>query len=151
RKHINDIADKYILPPETADGAVMFIPAEAVFAEIHAHYPDLVEHAYQRRVWLASPTTLMAILTTARTVLKDAATRKQVHVIQTHLGHLAKDFARFEKRMDNLARHIQQAHQDVHEVHTSAQKISNRFSKIEQVELTDENDEANPLLQSTSE
>jgi DNA recombination protein RmuC len=151
RKHINDIADKYILPPETADGAVMFLPAEAVFAEIHARYPELVEEAHRRRVWLVSPTTMMAILTTARTVLKDAATRKQVHLIQTHLIHLAKDFARFEKRMDKLAHHIQQAHSDVSEVHISAQKISNRFSKIEQVELKDEPDNANALMDSLTD
>lgn len=138
RKHINDIAEKYIIPEETSDGAVMFIPAEAIFAEIHAHYPDIVELAQKAKVWLVSPTTMMAILTTARAVLKDAATRKQVHVIQEHLTYLAKDFARFQKRMDNLARHIQQANNDVNDVNKSAQKITSRFEKIEQVELQDE-------------
>ncbi len=135
RKHIEDITEKYILPPETADGAVMFIPAEAIFAEIHAHYPDLVEMAHRAKVWLVSPTTMMAVLTTARAVLKDAATRKQVHLIQQHLTALSKDFSRFEERMNNLARHIQQAHQDVEQVHKSSQKIASRFSKIEQVDL----------------
>lgn len=135
KKHINDIASKYIIEGETADGAMMFIPAEAIFAEIHGHYPDLVEYAQKNRVWLASPTTMMAVLTTARAVLKDADTRKQVHVIQEHLGYLAKDFDRFQKRMDNLARHIQQANTDVQDVHTSAKKISSRFEKIEKVEL----------------
>lgn len=138
RKHIQDIADKYIIEGETADGAVMFLPAEAIFAEIHGHYPELVELAQKARVWLASPTTLMAILTTARAVLKDAATRKQVHIIQTHLRALAADFGRFEKRMDALAKHIDQAQKDVGEVKTSASKISSKFSKIEQVELTAE-------------
>jgi DNA recombination protein RmuC len=113
----------------------MFIPAEAVFAEIQAHHPDLVQEAQQNRVWMVSPTTLMAILNTARAVLKDEATRKQVHIIQEHLGGLAKDFERFQKRMDNLSRHIKQANKDVDEVHTSAQKISSRFEKIESVEL----------------
>jgi len=135
RKHINDIADKYILPGETADGAVMFIPAEAVFAEIHAHYPDLVEEANRRRVWLVSPTTMMAILTTARAVLKDAATREQVHIIQQHLGALSKDFGRFQDRMNKLSQHIRQAHEDVDQVNTSARKITSRFEKIEKVEL----------------
>lgn len=135
RKHIQDIASKYIITNETADGAVMFIPAEAVFAEIHARYPDLVEFSHQQRVWMVSPTTMMAILTTARAVLKDEATRKQVHIIQEHLSYLAKDFGRFEKRMDSLARHIQQANQDVDNVHASAKKIASRFSKIEKVEL----------------
>jgi DNA recombination protein RmuC len=134
-KHIKDIASKYLIPGETADGAVMFIPAEAIFAEIHARYPDLVEIAHNARVWLTSPTTLMAILTTARAVIKDAATRKQVHIIQEHLIKLGEDFARFQKRMDALATHIQQANEDVKQVHTSSQKISSRFNKIERVEL----------------
>ncbi len=135
RKHIEAISGKYIIPGETADGAVMFIPAEAVFAEIHAHFPEIVNEAQRRRVWLASPTTMMAILTTARAVLKDEATREQVHIIQAHLNALSGDFARFKKRMDNLARHIRQANKDVDEVSTSAQKISDRFEKIELVEL----------------
>ena len=135
RRHIGDIAEKYILPGETSDGAVMFIPAEAIFSEIHARHPDLVHAAYRRRVWLVSPTTLMAILNTARAVLKDEATRKQVHVIQEHLGMLAKDFERFQDRMENLSRHIRQAHEDVGQVHISAEKITSRFMKIEKVEL----------------
>lgn len=135
KKHIQDIADRYILPPETSDGAMMFIPAEAIFAEIHSEYPDLVEYAQQKRVWLVSPTTLMAVLTTARAVLKDAATRKQVHIIRDHLIKLATDFQRFEKRMDNLSKHINQANEDVSDVKKSAKKLTSRFHKIEQVEL----------------
>ena len=140
RKHIEDIAEKYIAPPETTEGAVMFIPAEAIFAEIHAHYPDLVEMAHRRKVWLVSPTTMMAVLTTARAVLKDAATRKQVHLIQQHLTLLSKDFSRFEDRMNHLAKHIQQAQQDVEEVHQSSKKITSRFNKIEKVELQESMD-----------
>lgn len=142
RKHIDDIASKYILPGETADGAVMFIPAEAVFAEIHGSFPDLVDEAYRRRVWLVSPTTMMAVLTTARAVLKDAATREQVHLIQQHLHRLSKDFSRFQGRMDKLAGHIRMAHQDVDDVNVSARKISQRFGQIERVEL----DEAAEVL-----
>jgi DNA recombination protein RmuC len=135
RKHIQDIASKYIIPCETADGAMMFIPAEAIFAEIHSRYPDLIEMAHKSRVWMVSPTTMMAILTTARAVIKDAATRQQIHIIQEHLGYLAKDFVRFQQRMTNLARHIDQAHEDVKDVKTSAEKISQRFNKIEKVEI----------------
>jgi len=137
KKHINDISDKYLIDNETADGAIMFLPAEAIFAEIHGHQSDLVEYANKKRVWLASPTTLMAILTTARSVLKDEATRKQVHIIQIHLSDLAKDFDRFKGRFANLAKHIDQAAVDVKQIHTSADKISNRFEKIERVELQD--------------
>ncbi len=135
KKHIRDIANKYIISGETADGAVMFIPAEAVFAEIHASYPDLVEKAHQSRVWLVSPTTMMAILTTARAVLKDAATRKQVHIIREHLNMLSKDFDRFQKRMDNLSRHINMAYEGIAEVQKSSKKITGRFHKIEKVEI----------------
>jgi len=138
KKHIKDIASKYIIENETADGAIMFIPAEAVFAEIHAHQSQLVEEANRARVWMVSPTTLMAVLTTARAVLKDSATRKQVHVIQEHLVNLAKDFDRFRIRMDKLSIHIQQANNDVKDVHISATKISSRFEKIEKVELKEE-------------
>jgi DNA recombination protein RmuC len=138
KHHIKSISEKYIIPNETADGAIMFLPAESIFAEIHAHYPDLVEHSHKAQVWMVSPTTLMAVLTTARAVLKDEATRRQVHIIQEHLILLSKDFERFQKRMDNLSRHIDQAHQDVELVHRSSQKITSRFNKIEKVELSDE-------------
>ncbi len=138
KKHIRDIAEKYIIPGETSDGAVMFIPAEAVFAEIHAHYYELVEEAQRLKVWMVSPTTLMAVLTTARAVLKDSATRKQVHIIQEHLVSLSKDFDRFQLRMNNLSKHIQQANKDVEAVNTSARKISSRFEKIEKVELLED-------------
>jgi DNA recombination protein RmuC len=109
-----------------------------VFAEIHAHHSDLVEEAQRRRVWMVSPTTMMAVLTTARAVLKDSATRKQVHLIQEHLVSLAKDFDRFKGRMNDLAKHIKLANDDVGKVHTSANKITSRFEKIEKVELDHE-------------
>lgn len=135
KKHIQDIADKYIIPGETSDGAMMFIPAEAVFAEIHARHSDLVDLAQRSRVWLVSPTTMMAILTTARAVLKDAATRKQVHEIQKHLRFLAEDFTRFQMRMDNLAKRISQAATDVEQVHISSRKITQRFIHIDKAEF----------------
>jgi len=137
KKHIKDISSKYIIPGETSDGAVMFIPAEAVFAEIHGHYPELVEEAQRARVWLASPTTMMAVLNTARAVIKDAATREQVHILKDLLDKLSDDFGRFETRMDKLAAHIDQANRDVSDVNKSAKKITRHFTRIRNVELED--------------
>ncbi len=135
RKHIDDIAGKYIIENETSDGAVMFVPAEAVFAEIHGNHAELNEYAQQHRVWIVSPTTLMAVLNTARAVIKDVETRKQVHIIKDELTRLGKEFGRFDTRMKKLADHIRLAHEDATEVHTTSQKISRRFSQIEAVEL----------------
>jgi DNA recombination protein RmuC len=135
KKHVDDISSKYIIPNVTSDGAVMFIPAEAVFAEIHAHHADLVDYAMLRRVWIVSPTTLMAVLNTARAVMKDVETRKQVHIIKDELAKLGKEFGRFDERMKKLADHIRQAHEDAQDVHTTSQKISKRFVSIEQVQL----------------
>jgi DNA recombination protein RmuC len=135
KKHVDDIANKYIISNVTSDGAVMFIPAEAVFAELHAYHADVIEYAMNKRVWVVSPTTLMAVLNTARAVLKDVETRKQVHVIKEELGKLSKDFGRFDVRMKKLADNIRQAHENAQEVHISSQKISNRFAQIERVEL----------------
>ncbi len=143
KKHVDDIANKYIIPNVTADGAVMFIPAEAVFAEIHAYHPELVEYAMKRRVWIVSPTTLMAVLNTARAVIKDVETRKQVHIIKEALGKLGQEFGRFDKRMKNLATHIRQAHEDALEVSITSEKISRQFVNIEQVRLEGE---AAPVL-----
>jgi DNA recombination protein RmuC len=112
----------------------LFLPAEAVFSEIHSYFGDVVEYGQRKRVWLVSPTTLMAILTTARAVIKDQATREQVHIIQQHLRALGKDFDRFQIRMDNLAKHIDQANKDVMDVHISARKITGHFRKIEAVD-----------------
>lgn len=137
RKHIDDISNKYIIPGETSDGAIMFLPAEAVFAEIHARHRDLVDYAQNRRVWITSPTTLMAVLTTAQSVIRSVETRKQIHIIKDELNKLGTDFGRFQSRMDNLARHIEQAKNDVDDVHVSSRKISERFAKIERVELED--------------
>ena len=138
KKHVDDIANKYIIPNVTSDGAVMFIPAEAVFAEIHAYHPEIIDYAMVKRVWLVSPTTLMAVLNTARAVLKDVEMRKQVHIIQDELGKLSKDFERFDVRMKKLADNIRQAHDNAQEVHISSQKITNRFKQIERVELTNQ-------------
>lgn len=134
RKHVDDIAAKYIIADETSDGAVMFLPAEAVFAELHAHHAEVIAYAQAKRVWIVSPTTLMAVLNTARAVLKDVETRKQIHLIRDALGRLAKDFTLFDKRMEKLATHIRQAHDDVQEVAISSRKISGQFVRIERAE-----------------
>jgi len=138
KKHVDDISSKYIIPNVTSDGAVMFIPAEAVFAEIHAYHPEIIDYAMNKRVWLVSPTTLMAVLNTARAVLKDVEMRKQVHIIKDELGKLSKDFERFDVRMKKLADNIRQAHEQAQDVHVSSQKITRRFAQIERVELSNE-------------
>jgi len=135
KRHVDGIAAKYIIADETSDGAVMFVPAEAVFAEIHAYHADVVDYAMQRHVWIVSPTTLMAVLNTARAVMKDVETRKQVHIIKDELGKLGKDFARFDERMKKLADNIRQAHDHAQQVQISSRKISSRFAQIERVEL----------------
>jgi len=135
RKHIDDIATKYIVPNETSDGAVMFVPAEAVFAEIHAYHAEVVDYANQKRVWIVSPTTLMAVLNTARAVLKDVETRKQIHVIKEALARLAVEFGRFDERLRDLARHVRQAHEDVEKIQVTGGKISQQFQRIESAEL----------------
>jgi DNA recombination protein RmuC len=135
RKHIKDISNKYIIEGETADGAIMFIPAEAIFAHIHAHLPDCISEAHKHHVWLTSPTTLMAILTTTKAVIKDDATKEQVHIIQKHLIALSKDFERFDDRMQLLSKHIKQVGVDVDLVQTSSSKIISKFKKIESAEM----------------
>ena len=138
RKHVDAIASKYIIENETSDGAVMFVPAEAVFAEIHAYHPEVVEYANSRRVWIVSPTTLMAVLNTARAVLKDVETRKQIHVIKESLARLAVEFGRFDERLKKLADHIRQAHEDAERIQVTGGKISQQFQRIEAAELEDE-------------
>jgi DNA recombination protein RmuC len=135
RRHVDDIASRYIVPGETSEAAVMFVPAEAVFAEIHAYHAEVVDHAMQRRVWIVSPTTMMAVLNTARAVIKDVETRRQVHVIKDELAKLGKDFGRFDERMRKLADHIRRAHEDAEQVRISSDKITRRFHQIEKVEL----------------
>ncbi len=135
RKHVDDISSKYILANETSDGAVMFVPAEAVFAEIHAYHAEVVDYANGKRVWIVSPTTLMAVLNPARAVLKDVETRKQIHVIREALARLAVEFNRFDDRLKDLARHIRQAHEDVEKIQVTGGKITQQFLRIESAEV----------------
>jgi DNA recombination protein RmuC len=135
RRHVDAIAGKYIIPGETSDGAVMFVPAEAVFAEIHGRHGEIADYALSRRVWIVSPTTLMAVLNTARAVLKDVETRRQVHVIKDSLARLAVEFGRFDQRMRDLVKHIRQAHEDAEKVQVTSGKITQRFAQIEGAEI----------------
>lgn len=135
KKHINDIASKYIQPEANADAAVMFIPSEAVFAEIIGNHADVVAQAQAQRVWLTSPTNLMALLHIVRAMIRDAEMRKQAAVIKHELGKLGGDFGRFQERMDKLATHIKQANDDAEQVQISSRKISGHFERIKSVEI----------------
>ncbi|MDP6706612.1 MAG: DNA recombination protein RmuC [Alphaproteobacteria bacterium] len=141
-KHVQDIRERYIVPGETADSALMFLPSEAVYAELHANFADAVEQSYRQKVWIVSPTTLMATLNTVRAVLKDARMREQAGVIQTEVQKLLDDVHRLDKRVENLGRHFDLASKDVREIATSSEKIVRRADRIEEVQL--EEAEAEP-------
>ncbi len=131
RKHINDIAEKYILDGETADGALMFLPSEAVYAELHAKFPELVQESFSKRVWIVSPTTCMATLNTMRAILKDARMREQAGAIRKELGLLHKDVERLGDRVSNLDRHFGQAAKDISEIKISAEKAGRRAQRLD--------------------
>jgi DNA recombination protein RmuC len=135
KKHIKDIADKYILPGETSDSALMFIPSEAVYAEIHAHHPDVIELSHRSKVYLVSPTTMMATLTTVRAVLRDVRMREQAGLIQVEISVMLKDVERLMDRVRKLETHFDQADRDIKDIRISANKISSRGTKIEELEL----------------
>ncbi len=139
KKHIKDIADKYLPPPETADQAILFLPAEAVFAEVHAHHTEVVEYAHSLKVWLTSPTTFLATLATVNTILINMERDKHMHVIHQHLKKLGEEFSRYEERWSNLAKHIKAVGKDVDQLDTTSGKISKRFREIEGVEITQNN------------
>ena len=138
KKHIKDIADKYILPGETSDSALMFIPSEAVYAEIHAHHPDVVELSHRSKVYLVSPTTMMATLTTVRAVLRDVRMREQAGLIQVEISVMLKDVERLMDRVRKLETHFDQADRDIKDIRISANKISSRGTKIEELELDED-------------
>lgn len=135
KKHINDISSKYIIEGVTADMAVLFLPAEAVFAELNAYHEDLLDFARSKKVWIASPTTLISFLTTLQAVVKDIETGKQATIIQQELKGLSGEFDRFVKRWRELAKHIKTVNEDVDKLDTTTDKISKKFKKIEGVEF----------------
>jgi DNA recombination protein RmuC len=134
-KHVKDISEKYIVPGETAESALMFLPSEAVYAELHANFPDVVAQSYKARVWIVSPTTLMATLNTVRAVLKDVEMRKQAGEIQKYVGLMLQDVTRLDARVGNLEKHFQMAEKDIRDIRTSADAIGKRGDKIHDVEL----------------
>jgi len=135
KKHIDDIAIKYITPEETSDQAILFLPAEAIFAEINAYHIDLIEYAQQRRVWLVSPTTLMSTLTTIQVILNNLERDRHALVIQQELNKLGDEFKRYKERWDKLSKHIDSVSKDVKEIHITTEKIGTRFDSISNVEL----------------
>ena len=130
RKHIRDISEKYILEGETADGALMFLPSEAVYAELHANFSDVVQEGFAARVWIVSPTTCMATLNTMRAILKDARMREQTGAIRRELGLLFQDVERLGTRVENLDRHFGQAAKDLSEIKISADKAGRRARRL---------------------
>ena len=131
KKHIKDISEKYIIEGETADGALMFLPSEAVYAELHANFSELVREGFSARVWIVSPTTCMATLNTMRAILKDARMREQAGAIRRELGLLYQDVDRLGTRVENLDRHFAQAAKDVTEIKISADKASKRARRLD--------------------
>ena len=131
RAHIRAISEKYILEGETADGALMFLPSEAVYAELHANFPELVREGFTARVWIVSPTTCMATLNTMRAVLKDARMREQAGAIRKELAALYSDVTRLGERVGNLDRHFGQAAKDLEEIRISSDKASRRARRLD--------------------
>ncbi len=131
RTHIKAISDRYIIEGETADGALMFLPSEAVYAELHANYPELVREGFAARVWIVSPTTCMATLNTMRAILKDARMRDQAGAIRKELGLLYADVDRLGDRVNNLDRHFGQASKDIAEIKISADKAGRRAQRLD--------------------
>ena len=134
-KHVKDIAEKYIVPGETSDSALMFLPSEAVYAELHAELPAVIEKSHRARVYIVSPTTLMATLNTIRAVLKDAQMREQAGKILEEVGRMTDDVLRLDQRVENLQRHFDQATDDVRQIRVSAEKVSKRAGRIQEMEL----------------
>jgi DNA recombination protein RmuC len=146
-KHVKDIHEKYIIAGETSDSACLFLPSEAIYAELHAHMRDIVDKSYAARVWIVSPTTMMATLNTVRAVLRDARMREQTALIQKEIGLLTDDVVRLGRRVENLDRHFGQAVKDIDDIKISTSKINSRGKRIQnydfedkQAELADDSD-----------
>ena len=135
KKHIDDIRNKYIIPGVTSNQAFMFLPAEALFAELNAYHQDIIEYAYKNRVWITSPTTLMSMLTVVQTVIKNMERDKYAVIIQKELQALSVEFSRYKERWDSLQRSIERVSKDVKEVNVTTEKISNKFESINKVEV----------------
>ncbi len=143
KKHIDAISNKYIIPGETTDQAILFLPAEAIFAEVNAYHSDIIEYAYKRRVWITSPTTLISTLTVIEMIIKNMERDKYTSIIHEELNKLGIEFSRYKERWDKLARSIQTVNKDVENVSITADKISKKFDTINRVEVVklENNDE----------
>jgi len=148
-KHVKDIAERYIVPGETADSALMFLPSEAVYAELHAELPEVIQKSHKARVYIVSPTTLMATLNTIRAVLKDAQMREQAGLILAEVGKMADDVGRLNQRVDNLDKHFGLAEKDLREIRVSAGKVARRAERIEEMDL-DEAEAADEAIEQTA-
>ena len=137
QSHIRDIAERYVVPGETAESALMFLPSEAVYAELHANFPGVLEQSYRARVWIVSPTTLMATLNTVRAVLKDVRMREQAGVIQTEVIKLLEDVVRLDGRIAKLQGHFDQATQDMRQARISTEKITTKAERIGELQFED--------------
>ncbi|MDD6418867.1 MAG: DNA recombination protein RmuC [Clostridium sp.] len=135
KKHIDAIADKYIIEGVTSDQAIMFLPAEAIFAEINAYHQDLVDYAYRRRVFITSPTTLISTLTVIQMIIKNMEKDKYTSIIHEELNKLGLEFARYKERWDKLSKSIQTVNKDVENVSITTDKISKKFTSINQVDI----------------
>lgn len=138
RGHVKDIQDKYIIAGSTAESACLFLPSEAVYAELHANLPDVIDASYKARVWIVSPTTMMATLNTVRAVLRDARLREQTAIIQSEMLKLIEDVSRLDARVENLNRHFSQVQKDISEIQTSTSRISKRSYRITELEVTED-------------
>ena len=134
KKHIDAIASKYIINGVTSNQAIMFLPAEAIFAELNAYHPDIIEYAYKKRIWLTSPTTLMSTLTTIQLVIKNIEKDKYTSIIHEELNKLSIDFKRYKERWDKLSRSIDAVSKDANDIHITTDKISKRFDAINNVD-----------------
>ena len=146
RNHIKAISERYILEGETADGALMFLPSEAVYAELHANFAELVREGFAARVWIVSPTTCMATLNTMRAILKDARMREQAGAIRRELGLLHKDVDRLGERVGNLDRHFAQAAKDVSEIRISAEKAGRRAQRLDNFDFEEVEQDAGNIV-----
>ena len=146
RTHIKAITEKYILEGETADGALMFLPSEAVYAELHANFPDVVREGFAAKVWIVSPTTCMATLNTMRAVLKDARMREQAGAIRKELALLYADVERLGTRVENLDRHFGQAQRDVEEIKISTEKATKRARRLDNFDFEELGTSGTPLI-----
>ena len=139
KKHIDAISSKYIIPGVTSNQAIMFLPAEAIFAEINAYHNDLVEYAYKRNVWLTSPTTLISSLTTIQVLLKNMERDKYAKVVHDELTKLGIEFSRYKERWDKLSRSIESVTKDVDALNITSDKITKKFESISDVKLDNKN------------